>query len=104
MGWMPAACTRRVMLGVRRPEQVGSGRQKSTLATALIPASSPSVIRIRTQGFKGEGVAEVIQQVVVAVEADLMAGVAITDNERRLATRRLPLITNSGEVDDISNG
>lgn len=71
---------------------------------ALSNASSPSVIRIRTQGLKGEGVAEVIQQVVVAVEADLMAGVAVTVNDRRLATRRLPLITNAGEVDDISNG
>ncbi len=53
------------------------------------------------QGLKGEGVAEVIQQIVVAVEADLMAGVAVTVNDRRLATRRLPLITNAGEFDGI---
>lgn len=67
---------------------------------ALSNATSPSVIRIRTQGLKGDGVANVIQQVVVAVGADLMAGAAVTVNDRRLAVRRLPLITNAGEEVD----
>jgi predicted nuclease of predicted toxin-antitoxin system len=55
-------------------------------------ASAPSVIRIRIQGLKGDGVARVIQQVVQAVEGDLLAGAAVTVTERRLALRRLPLI------------
>ena len=61
---------------------------------ALSNASSPSVIRIRIQGLKGEGVARVIQQVVEATKSDLLAGAAVTVSERRLALRRLPLITN----------
>jgi len=55
-------------------------------------ASAPSVIRIRVQGVKGDGVARLIQQVVQAVESDLLAGAAGTVTERRLALRRLPLI------------
>ena len=55
-------------------------------------ASAPSVIRIRIQGLKGDGVARVIQQVLQAVEGDLLAGAAVTVTERRLALRRLPLI------------
>lgn len=55
-------------------------------------ASAPSVIRIRIQGLKGDGVARVIQQVIRAVESDLLAGAAVTVTERRLALRRLPLI------------
>lgn len=55
-------------------------------------ASAPSVIRIRIQGLKGDGVARVIQQVIQAVEGDLLAGAAVTVTERRLALRRLPLI------------
>ena len=55
-------------------------------------ASAPSVIRIRIQGLKGDDVARVIQQVVQAVEGDLLAGAAVTVTERRLALRRLPLI------------
>ncbi|MCR9292147.1 MAG: DUF5615 family PIN-like protein [bacterium] len=72
---------------------------------ALSNASSPSVIRIRTAGLKGDGVSRVIQQVALAVEADLMAGAAVTVNDRRLAVRRLPLITIAGEeVDGTSTG
>ena len=50
------------------------------------------MIRIRIQGMKGDGVARVIQQVVQAVEGDLLAGAAVTVTKRRLALRRLPLI------------
>jgi predicted nuclease of predicted toxin-antitoxin system len=55
-------------------------------------AVSPSVIRIRIQGLKGENVARVIAQAVRAIERDLLAGAAVTVTERRLALRRLPLI------------
>jgi len=66
---------------------------------ALSNASSPSVIRIRMQGLKGEDVARVIRQVVEATERDLVAGAAITVTDRRLALRRLPLLGN-----DDTNG
>ena len=55
-------------------------------------AESPSVIRIRIQGLKGEDVARIIARSVRAVERDLLAGVAVTVTTRRLALRRLPLI------------
>jgi predicted nuclease of predicted toxin-antitoxin system len=55
-------------------------------------AASPSVIRIRIQGLKGEDVARFIDRVVQAVESDLLAGAAVTVTDRRLALRRLPLI------------
>ncbi|MBM4128107.1 MAG: hypothetical protein FJ247_12285 [Nitrospira sp.] len=55
-------------------------------------AVQPSVIRIRMQGLKGEDVGRVINQVVQAIETDLLAGAAVTVTERRLALRRLPLI------------
>lgn len=55
-------------------------------------AASPSVIRIRIQGLKGEDVARVIDQAVRAVKSDLLAGAAVTVTERRLALRRLPLL------------
>ena len=61
---------------------------------ALSNASSPSVIRIRVQGLKGEDVARIIQQVVEATEHDLTAGTAVTVTDRRLALRRLPLIAD----------
>ena len=61
---------------------------------ALSNASSPSVIRIRVQGLKGEGVARIIQQVVEATDHDLTAGAAVTVTDRRLALRRLPLIAD----------
>ncbi|MBM4094747.1 MAG: hypothetical protein FJ276_35870 [Planctomycetes bacterium] len=59
---------------------------------ARTKASAPSVIRIRIQGLKGDGVARVIQKVLQAVEGDLLSGAAVTVTERRLALRRLPLI------------
>lgn len=56
-------------------------------------AAMPSVVRIRTQGLKGEGMARLIGQVVRAVESDLQAGAAVTVTDRRLTLRRLPLFS-----------
>jgi len=64
---------------------------------ALTNATSPSVIRIRIQGLKGEGVARIVQQVVDAAEHDLAAGAAATVTDRRLALRRLPLIADKDD-------
>ncbi|MCO6458066.1 MAG: hypothetical protein J5I93_22405 [Pirellulaceae bacterium] len=54
------------------------------------------MIRIRRQSLKGEDVARVIQQIVQAVETDLLAGSAVTVTDRRLALPRLPLIRKDG--------
>lgn len=59
---------------------------------ALSNASSPSVIRIRMQGRKGDDAARMIRRVAEATESDLVAGAAITVTDRRLALRRLPLL------------
>ena len=58
---------------------------------ALSEASSPSVIRIRIEGMKGDQVARIINRVQEAASIDLEEGVAITVTERRIAIRRLPL-------------
>lgn len=58
---------------------------------AFSGASSPSVIRIRVEGLKGQDVASIIGQVIEAIESDLIAGAAATVTNRRLAVRRLPL-------------
>ena len=58
---------------------------------ALSEASSPSVIRIRIEGMKGDQVARIISRVQEAATIDLEEGVAITVTERRIAIRRLPL-------------
>jgi predicted nuclease of predicted toxin-antitoxin system len=72
---------------------------------ALSNASSPSVIRIRMQGLKGKNVATILEQVVEATEQELIAGAAVTVTDRRLALRRLPLITNQTEdPNDDANG
>ncbi|MFV1968416.1 MAG: DUF5615 family PIN-like protein [Pirellulaceae bacterium] len=70
---------------------------------ALSNASSPSVIRIRIQGLKGEDVARVIQQVIEATESDLVVGSAVTVAKRRLALRRLPLVARDKEDPGESN-
>ncbi len=58
---------------------------------ALSGASSPSVIRIRLEGLKGEDVARIILEVIKAIQSDLIDGAAATVTDRRLAIRRLPL-------------
>ena len=59
---------------------------------ALANASSPSVIRIRIEGLKGEGVAKIIHQVFDVAGQELKQGAVVTITNRRLALRRLPLI------------
>ena len=66
-------------------------------------ASAPSVIRIRIQGLKGDGFAQVIQRVVQAVEKELLAGAAVTVTQRRLALWRLPLVLRK-DIDEATDG
>ena len=81
---------------------LGEGRDRGAIVVTLdsdfhallvlTNASSPSVIRIRIEGLKGDGVAGVIHHVIQSVENDLAAGAAVSVSHRRLALRRLPLI------------
>lgn len=65
---------------------------------ALSEASSPSVIRIRIEGMKGDQVARIINRVQEAASIDLEEGVAITVTEPRIAIRRLPLSANLANI------
>jgi predicted nuclease of predicted toxin-antitoxin system len=59
---------------------------------ALSNASTPSVIRIRIEGLKGEALAKIIIDVSAVAHDDLAVGAAVTVTERRIAVKRLPLI------------
>ncbi|MCA9130862.1 MAG: DUF5615 family PIN-like protein [Planctomycetales bacterium] len=59
---------------------------------ALSGATTPSVIRIRLQGLRGDGVANILVQVIAAAQSELKAGSAVTVTNRRIALRKLPLI------------
>jgi predicted nuclease of predicted toxin-antitoxin system len=88
---------------------LGEGRARDSMVVTLdldfhsllahSNAKSPSVIRIRIEGLKGEDVARIIQQVVEAVKEDLLAGAAVSVNERHLHLRRLPIV----KADDLSS-
>jgi len=60
---------------------------------ALSDATHPSVIRIRIEGLKGDQVASILRLVHEAASIDLAKGAAITVTDRRIAIRRLPLIS-----------
>ncbi|WP_197453305.1 hypothetical protein [Rosistilla oblonga] len=64
---------------------------------ALSNALTPSVIRIRIEGLKGEAVAKIIVAVVAGAAADLTVGATVTVTERRIAVRRLPLIDKAND-------
>jgi len=58
---------------------------------AATKAQSPSVIRIRIEGLKGQGVADVLEKVVAAAPTELQVGAAITVTQSRIRIRLLPL-------------
>jgi predicted nuclease of predicted toxin-antitoxin system len=60
---------------------------------ALSGATTPSVIRIRIAGLRGEAVANLLQTVIDECEEDLEQGAAITVQEGRIRIRRLPLVS-----------
>jgi predicted nuclease of predicted toxin-antitoxin system len=60
---------------------------------ALSGDDSPSVIRIRIEGLKSDGLYRILDQVIRVCEADLDAGAMVTVTESRIRVRRLPLIT-----------
>lgn len=58
---------------------------------ALSGAASPSVVRIRIEGLKGETAANLIRTVLMQCEEDLKQGAVVTVERRRIRVRRLPL-------------
>ena len=61
------------------------------LLLALSSARSPSVIRIRIEGLRGEGLTILLQQVLKQCNEDLELGAVVTVQENRIRIRRLPL-------------
>ena len=60
---------------------------------ALSNAASPSVIRVRIEGLRGEELAAVVSRVVAVCEEDLLAGAMVTVDPHSVRVRRLPLVT-----------
>ncbi len=61
---------------------------------ALLAAShagAPSVVRIRIEGLKGEQMAALLSQVLMAAKAELEAGAAVSVTARRIRIRLLPI-------------
>ena len=58
---------------------------------ALSGATSPSVIRIRIEGLKGETAANLIRTILSRCETDLKQGAVVTVEQHRIRIRRLPL-------------
>lgn len=59
---------------------------------ALSAAVSPSVIRIRIEGLRGDGLAALLQKVFEEFGEDLELGAVVTVQMARMRVRRLPLI------------
>jgi len=59
---------------------------------ALSAATSPSVIRIRLEGLKADGLVAVLERVLKAWGEELELGAVVTVDHRRSRMRRLPLI------------
>lgn len=60
---------------------------------ALSGATSPSVIRIRMEGMRGEETASLIQSVITDCGEDLERGAVVTVRQRRVRIRNLPLLS-----------
>jgi len=60
---------------------------------ALSGATSPSVVRIRIQGLRGEDAAGLIRTVITHCGEDLTRGAVASVQEGRIRIRRLPLLT-----------
>jgi predicted nuclease of predicted toxin-antitoxin system len=59
---------------------------------ALSEAVAPSVIRIRIEGLKGEGLANLLQTVLSQCAADLAQGAAVTVQETCIRVHHLPIL------------
>ncbi len=71
------------------------------LATAR--AASPSVVRIRIEGLKGEPLAMILQRVLTVAVAELDAGAVVSVTIDRIRVRRLPIGDGGkGDITDSS--
>ena len=59
---------------------------------AVENASSPSVIRIRREGMRGEYLSELIERVWPDIEAQLQAGAMVTITETSVRLRNIPIL------------
>ncbi len=59
---------------------------------ALSGATTPSVIRVRIAGLRGEALAELMQAILAQCEEALEQGAVVTVQEGRLRLRQLPLV------------
>ena len=60
-----------------------------TLATSR--ATSPSVVRIRIEGLKGDQLAAILTQVIATASAELAAGAVVSVTPGRIRVRALPI-------------
>ena len=58
---------------------------------ALDNAFKPSVIRIRIEGLKGDGIAEIIKQVITVCKSELLNGAAVSVTQSAIRVKLLPL-------------
>ncbi len=62
---------------------------------ALSNATTPSVIRIRIEGLRAQGLTALVEDVLQQVEGDLAAGALVTVQAGRIRIRRLPLVSQA---------
>jgi predicted nuclease of predicted toxin-antitoxin system len=67
-------------------------------ALAKSHAAYPSVILLRWQNLRAQGVAEVIEATLARYDAQLDSGVAITVSQRATRVRKLPLTPGRSET------
>lgn len=60
---------------------------------ALNESTSPSVIRIRIQRLKAQGMTDLLVRVINECEEDLLQGAVVTVETSRIRVRRLPLLS-----------
>jgi predicted nuclease of predicted toxin-antitoxin system len=58
---------------------------------AVSRATSPSVIRIRIEGLKGNQLATILAQVIATIGSELTAGAAVSVTEMHVRIRSLPI-------------
>jgi predicted nuclease of predicted toxin-antitoxin system len=58
---------------------------------AMASARTPSVVRVRIEGLKGDQLAAKLVQVIATAAAELAAGAMVSVTERRVRIRSLPI-------------
>ncbi|MBI2825654.1 MAG: DUF5615 family PIN-like protein [Planctomycetia bacterium] len=75
-------------------------RQQATVITldadfhhllAASRATSPSVVRVRIEGLKGDQLAAILIQVLATASAELTAGAVVSVTQKRIRVRSLPI-------------